>query len=101
MVQWLRILPPMQKSFMALIPGLGKSHMQQSNQTHAPQLLSLCSLKAHEPQLLKPDHLKAVLHNRKSHRNEKSTLVNEEYPCSLQLEKACGQQRKRTAAMNK
>lgn len=25
----------MQKSFMALIPGLGKSHMQQSNQTHA------------------------------------------------------------------
>ena len=32
-------------------PGLGRSHMLRSNETRAPQLLSLCS-RAHEPQLL-------------------------------------------------
>ena len=34
-------------------PWLGRSHMLQSNQTHAPQLFSLCS-RAWEPQPLKP-----------------------------------------------
>jgi len=71
--------PPANAEVMALIPGLGKSHMQQSNQTHAPQLLSPCS-RAHELQLLKPNHLNPVLLNKKSHQNEKSTPVNEEYP---------------------
>ena len=41
-----------------LIPGLGGSHMPQSNQAHVPQQLSLCS-KAGEPQLLKPMHHRA------------------------------------------
>ena len=71
--------PPANAEVMALISGLGKCHMQQRNQTHALQLLSPCS-RAHELQLLKPDHLKPVLHNKKSHQNEKSMLVNEEYP---------------------
>ena len=34
-------------------PGPGRSHMPQSNQARAPQLLSLCS-RAHAPQLLSP-----------------------------------------------
>ena len=81
-----------------LSPGPGRSHMPQSNQARAPQLLSLCS-RAHEPQLLspwattteptshnywarmpqllKPVHLEPVLHKR-SHRNEKPTHHNEE-----------------------
>ena len=36
-------------------PGPGRSHMPQSNQARAPQLLSLCS-RAREPQLLKLAH---------------------------------------------
>ena len=35
------------------IPGLARSLMPQSNEAHAPQLLSLCS-RAQEPQLLSP-----------------------------------------------
>ena len=38
---------------MSLIPGMGISHMLQSNEAHVPQLLKLCS-RAQEPQLLKP-----------------------------------------------
>ena len=37
---------------MGSSPGLGRSHMRQSNSACASQLLSLCS-RAHEPQLLK------------------------------------------------
>ena len=40
------------------IPDPGRSHMPQSNETCAPQLLSLCS-GAQEPQLPKPEHPKA------------------------------------------
>ena len=36
-----------------LIPDLKRSHMLQSNEASAPQLLSLCS-RAQEPQLLSP-----------------------------------------------
>ena len=36
-----------------LILGLGRSHMPQGNETHAPQLLSQLS-RAHELQLLSP-----------------------------------------------
>ena len=36
-----------------LIPDLGRSHMPQSNQLYAAQLLSLCS-RAWEPQPLQP-----------------------------------------------
>ena len=40
---------------MGSIPGLGGSHMPQSNQASAPQLLSQCS-RACRPQRLKPTH---------------------------------------------
>ena len=42
-----------------------------------PQLLSLCS-RAHEPQLLKPACLESVLHNKRSHHDEKPRHRNEE-----------------------
>ena len=46
-----------------LRPGPGRSHMLQNN-------------KAREPQLLKPVRLEPVLHNKRSHRNEKPTKIN-------------------------
>ena len=42
-----------------------------------PQLLSLRS-RACELQLLKPGHLEPVLHNKRSHHNEKPVHRNEE-----------------------
>ena len=35
---------------------------------------------AHVPQLLKPTHLEPMLHNKRSHRNEKLAHHNEEQP---------------------
>ena len=46
-------------------PGPGRSHVPQSNEAHAPQLL-------------KPVHLEPVLRNKRSHRNEKPANHNEE-----------------------
>ena len=82
---------------MGSIPDPGRSHMPQSNQAHAPQLLSLrsrarepqlvslCALghashnyRAHVLQLLNPACLEPVLHNKRSHDNEKPTHRNEE-----------------------
>ena len=60
-----------------LSPGLGRYHMPRSNWTHAPQLLSLSS-RAFMPQLLKPACLEPVLHNKRSHRNEKPAHSNED-----------------------
>ena len=45
--------PPANAQGRGSSPGLGRSHMPQSNEAHAPQLLSLRS-RAHEPQLLSP-----------------------------------------------
>ena len=45
--------PPANAGDTGSRPGLGRSHMQQSNKARAPQLLSLCS-RAREPQLLSP-----------------------------------------------
>ena len=45
--------PPANAGDTGLIPGWGRFHMVQSNQSHAPQLLSLCS-RAWELQLLSP-----------------------------------------------
>ena len=45
--------PPANVGDAGLSPGLGRSHMPQSNKARAPQLLSLRS-RAHEPQLLSP-----------------------------------------------
>ena len=60
-------------------PGPGKSHMPQSNKACAPQLLSLRP-RAHEPQLLSPRTLEPMLHNKRSHCNEKPAHHNEEEP---------------------
>ena len=45
--------PPANAGDMGWIPGVGKSHMPQSDYTHGLQLLSLCS-RAWEPQQEKP-----------------------------------------------
>ena len=45
--------PPANAGDMGSSPGPGRSHMPWSNETCAPQLLSLCS-GACEPQLLSP-----------------------------------------------
>ena len=45
--------PPANAGDTGSSPGPGRSHMPQSNQACAPQLLSLCS-RAREPQLLSP-----------------------------------------------
>ena len=44
-----------------------------------PQLLSLSS-RARKPQILKPACLEPVLHNKRSHDNEKPAHRNEEQP---------------------
>ena len=71
--------PPANAGDTGSNPGLGRSHMLQSNQARAPQLLSLCS-RAREPRLLKPACLEPVLRNKRSHRNEKPAHHNEEEP---------------------
>ena len=45
--------PPANAGDTGSSPGLGRSHMPQSNKARAPQLMSLRS-RAHEPQLLSP-----------------------------------------------
>ena len=45
--------PPANAGDMGSSPGLGRSHMLQSNEALVLQLLSLCS-RAREPQLLSP-----------------------------------------------
>ena len=76
--------PPANAGDTGSIPGPGRSHMPRSNKARAPQLLSLCS-RVREPQLLspqatllKPACLEPVLHNKRSHRNEKPAHHNEE-----------------------
>ena len=69
--------PPANAGDMGLIPGPGRSHMLWSNKARAPQLLSLRP-RAREPQLLKTADLEPVLHNKRSHRNEKHAHCNEE-----------------------
>ena len=70
---------PANAGYTGLIPGPGRSHMPQSNEAHVPQLLSLRS-RAHEPQpqILKPACLEPVLHNKRSHCNEKPAHSNKE-----------------------
>ena len=45
--------PPASAEDMGSIPGQRRYHMLQSNRTHAPQLLILCS-RAWKPQLMSP-----------------------------------------------
>ena len=50
---------------------------------------------------LEPAHLEPVLHNKKSHCNEKPTHCNKSSPRSPRIEKAHAQQRGPNAAKNK
>ena len=45
--------PPANAGDTGSIPGLGRSHMPQSNKAHVPQLLSLHA-RVHKPQVLSP-----------------------------------------------
>ena len=69
--------PPANAGDMGSSPGPGRSHMPWSNETRAPQLLSLRS-RARKPQLLKPACLEPVLLNKRSHCNEKPVHRHEE-----------------------
>ena len=75
---------PAKAGDMGSIPGPGRSHTPRTNEAHAPQPLSLHS-RAREPQLLslhattmKPVHLEPMLHNKRSHCNEKPAHLNKE-----------------------
>ena len=82
------------------IPGLGKFHMPWSKQTHAPQLLSLCS-RAHALQLLKPMGPRVhAPQQEKPTQWEAHALQLESSPCSWQLEKAQVQQGRLSKAKN-
>ena len=61
---------------MDLDPSLERSHMLSSNETCAPQLLSLCS-RAHKGQLLKPVLLEPTLSNKSSHCSVKPVQHNQ------------------------
>jgi len=65
--------PPANAGDMGLILDPGRSHMLQTNEARAPQLLGLCP-RACEPQLLSPRATSAealVLCNERSHHKEK------------------------------
>ena len=57
--------PPANAGDTGSSPGLGRSHMRQSN-------------KARVPQLLKPTHLEPMLRNKRSHCNQKPMHRNKE-----------------------
>ena len=57
--------PPANAGDTGSSPGLGRSHMPRSNEARAPQLL-------------KPMHPEPMLHNKRSHHNEKLVHCNEE-----------------------
>ena len=85
-VQWLRIHLPIAGDTGA-IPGPGRFHLPWGSWTRAPQLL-------------KPTCLEPMLHKR-NHRKEKPTHRYEEWPRSLQPEKALTQQQRPSTAKNK
>ena len=83
--------PPANAGDTGSITDLGRSHMPQDNQAHAPQLL-------------KPMSLQPMLHNKRTHYSEKPTYTIKALaplgPCWTQLEIAHVQQRP-SAAKNK
>ena len=80
--------PPANAGHGASVPGPGGSHVPQSNQVSASQLL-------------KPRCLEPVLGNTRSHRSQKFVHATESGPCSPQLEKAPTQQLRLSTAPNK
>ena len=105
-VQWLRIHLPMQGTWVrALVQEDPTCRGATKPVCHN---YWACSLEpeshnywAHMPQLLKPQHLETVLHNKRSHRNEKPAHATKSSPRSLQLEKAGVQQWRPNTAKNK
>ena len=75
-VQWLRIRLPMQGTRVrALIQE--DPTCRGATKPIRQNYWSLCS-STHEPQLLKPTRLEPMLHNKRSHRNEKPAHCKEE-----------------------
>ena len=71
--QWLRICLPMQ--------GTWVQALVQEDPTCRGATKPVChNYWAHTPLLLKPAHLEPMLHNKRSHRNEKPAYHNEEWP---------------------
>ena len=92
--------PPANAGDMGSSPGLGRSHMPQSNWARVPQLLDLHS-GAGEAQLLKPVRLEPMLRNGRNHRNERPAHRNEEGPLLATTGESCVHQRRPNAAKNK
>ena len=88
-VQWLRIHLPMQG--IHIQPLVWEDSI--CYRVSKPRPLSRRS-RACKPQLLKLTHLQPVLHNKRSHHNDKPSHYNEKYPCLLHLEKARVQQQR-------
>ena len=104
--QWLRICLPMQGTWVRALVREDPTWRGTTKPVHhnywACALESMrCNYWACVPQLLKPARLDPVLRNKRSHRNEKPCTATKSSPCSLQLEKACVQQRRPNAAINK
>ena len=86
-VQWLRIHLPMQGiQVWSLVREL-RSIMSWSNQAHAPQLLSLCTL---EPMCCNFGGLEPMLCSKRNHRNRKRTQRNYREP-SAATKNQCSQ----------
>ena len=102
MVQWIRIHLPMQGTWVRPLVCKDSTCRGASKPMHSPY--RACTLKpsshnygAWVLQLLKPVHLKPALHKR-SHCSEKPANCKYSSPRSLQLEKACVQQRRHSVA---
>ena len=103
--------PPCNTGDMGSIPGPGGFHMPQSNKAHVPRLLTCtlepwsCNWWGHILQVLKPAHLKPVLHQHiwwpVHHQNEKQHTTMKISPWPPQLEKAGAKQWRSSAAKSK
>ena len=83
MAQWLRIHLPMQGTRVQALVREDPTCRRATEPMRHYYLA--CTLEptshnylAHEPQLLKPARLEPMLHNKRSHRNEKPTPCNKE-----------------------
>ena len=81
--QWLRIRLPMQGTRVRALVREDSTYCRATKPVHHNYWA--CALEpashnywAHVPQLLKPVHLEPVLHNKRSHCNEKPVCCNEE-----------------------
>ena len=91
--------PPANAGDMSSSPGPGRSHMPQSNEARAPQLLSLHS-RAREPQLLSPRATTTEAREPRARARQQEKPLQWEARAP-QLEKARMQQWRPNAAKNK